>query len=232
MSDTHAAIFCDFDGTISQADIGYELFKHFSGGRSLSLIPDWKAGRISNREILEREAEMVHATAEEILAFIDRYEIDSTFVEFERLCRGNDIPVTVVSEGMDMYIRRLLGRNGLDNVSVICNVGILENDGIRMEFPHRNAKCTRCGSCKGERIQEFRRTAKNGTVMIFVGDGYSDACAAKEADIVFAKKDLVRYCQAENIAYNAYDTFRDVTDWLVRQRYLIELHNSNRGKLS
>ncbi|RME18936.1 MAG: hypothetical protein D6800_14980, partial [Candidatus Zixiibacteriota bacterium] len=46
--------------------------------------------------------------------------------------------------------------------------------------------------------------------VVFVGDGYSDACAARRADVLYAKKDLAEYCRAEKIAYTLYDTFEDV----------------------
>ena len=214
------AVFSDFDGTIARADVGYLLYKHFSGGRSLSLIPEWKSGRLSNREILVREAEMVNASQQEILAFIDQFEVDPSFPGFARRLDHCHIPLVVVSEGMDIYIKRLLSRCGLSHVKVLCNIGILEHNRIRIEFPFQNRTCTSCGSCKGERIREFREIAEPGTKIVFLGDGYSDKCAAKEADILFAKKDLEHYCQAGNIPYNKFDTFHDVTDWLQKQKYL------------
>lgn len=213
-------IFCDFDGTIARADVGYQLFRHFSGGRNEELIPDWKAGKISSREILEREADMVNAPAGEILTFIDQFSLDPTFTPFARRCQRAGVPLFVVSEGMDVYIKRLLQREGLDDIPVICNIGRLEQDRIFIDFPHVNRHCTRCGSCKGERIEEYRAQAADGAVVAFIGDGYSDACAAREADILFAKKDLEHYCQSENIPYNWYDTFDDVTNWLVSHSML------------
>jgi 2-hydroxy-3-keto-5-methylthiopentenyl-1-phosphate phosphatase len=214
------AVFCDFDGTIARRDVGYHLFHHFSGGQNDTLIPDWKAGKISSREILEREARMVQATPDEVLAFIDQFDIDPSFIPFERLCRSADIPVIVVSEGLDIYIRRILASHGLEQVPVICNMGHLEDNGIRIEFPHHNRTCRSCGSCKGERIAEYRELHGGSVTVVFAGDGYSDACAAREADIVFAKKDLKQYCQTYDIPYNAYSTFQDVTDQLVEQGYL------------
>jgi 2-hydroxy-3-keto-5-methylthiopentenyl-1-phosphate phosphatase len=214
------AIFCDFDGTIARRDVGYQLFHHFSGGKNDALIPDWKAGIISSREILEREAAMVQASPQEILTFIDQFDIDETFVPFERLCHSIDVPVTIVSEGLDIYITRILARYGLERVPVICNIGRMEGNGLRIEFPHTNRTCRSCGSCKGERIREYRQQEGGDIKVVFVGDGYSDACAAREADDVFAKKDLKQYCQTYNIPYNAYSTFQNVTDQLVEQGFL------------
>jgi 2,3-diketo-5-methylthio-1-phosphopentane phosphatase len=214
------AVFCDFDGTVAVRDVGYHLFHHFSGGRNDELLPDWKAGRISSREILTREAAMVHATPEAILAHVDEYQLDAAFAAFETLCRANDVPVTVISEGLDIYIKRLLYRHGLEHVPVICNIGHLEAGGLRIEFPYVNRVCTSCGSCKGERIAEYRQRLGRRVTVVFVGDGYSDACAAAEADILFAKKDLEQYCLARNIRYNSYKTFADVARSLTELGHL------------
>lgn len=205
------AIFCDFDGTITRRDVGYHLFHHFSGGRNDALLPDWKAGRLTTRDCLRIEAEMVRATPEEIFRFLDRFELDETFEAFARSCRAAGSSLTVLSEGMDLYIRRLLARNGLADLPVRCNIGHLENGGLRIEFPYQTRSCEGCGNCKAARMAEYRQTANPANRIVFVGDGYSDACGAREADIVFAKKDLERYCQTEGISYNKFDNFLDVT---------------------
>ena len=214
------AVFCDFDGTVSIRDVGYSMFRHFSDGRIEVLLPDWKAGRLSTRDCLVRETEMVDAPAEEILAFLDQFEIDPTFEPFVRTCREAGVPVQIVSEGMDLYIRKVLGQAGLSDLPLICNHGELRNRTIHIEFPHQNHHCRRCGNCKGERIVEYRNQCDTRCVVAFVGDGYSDACAAREADLLFAKDDLERYCLDEEIAYNRFDDFQDVARHLKELGYL------------
>ncbi len=210
MSNNKIAVFCDFDGTVASCDVGYNMFHHFSGGRNDELLPDWKAGILSSRDILTKEAEMVHASSAEICEYLEQFTIDETFIEFEWRCRGTGVPLTILSEGLDLYIHQILGRYGLGHIKVVCNKGHLENDGLRIEFPYTNHDCRNCGSCKGERIREYRKVFTEGTIMAFVGDGYSDACAAKEADVVFAKKDLEVYCHDNDIPFNSYETFADV----------------------
>ena len=48
-------------------------------------------------------------------------------------------------------------------------------------------------------------------VIVFIGEGYSDRCPARYADIVFAKDELLSYCQQENISYFEYQSFSDIT---------------------
>ncbi len=221
MNKVRTAVFCDFDGTISRRDIGYNLFHHFSGGKNDELLPAWIEGTLSTRDCLRQEAAMVHASPETILAFLDDFRIDETFVTFEERCRAAGVPVTVMSEGLDFYIKHVLSRYGLGHLPLKCNLGFLEKGTIRVEFPHKNLTCRDCGNCKGERISEFRQIAP-GCRTVFVGDGYSDACAAKEADVLFAKKDLQTYCEKHNIEYYSYDTFDDVTSKLLRLGFLVD----------
>lgn len=214
------AVFCDFDGTITRRDVGYNIFHHFSGGKNDALLPDWKARRMTTRECLRREAELVKGSAEEIYRFIDQFEIDPGFVDFVELCRRNDSPVFVASDGLDFYIKYILKKHGLGEMGLKTNAGRPENGGLTVEFPHENTTCSHCGVCKGERIQQFREETGGAYRVAFVGDGYSDSCATREADLIFAKKDLERYCLEHNIAYLKYDDFHDVSRQLVEQGYL------------
>jgi 2-hydroxy-3-keto-5-methylthiopentenyl-1-phosphate phosphatase len=213
-------VFCDFDGTISRRDVGYTLFHHFSGGKNELLLPDWKSGRMSSRECLTREAAMVHASSDEILAFLDQFEIDPGFVQFEQLCRSNDVPIIVLSDGLDFYIKRILERNQLAHLSVTSNIGKLNSHGLQIEFPRNNRECTRCGSCKGEIIEEYVGRDSGQYRTVFIGDGYSDTCATRVAGFLLAKKDLERYCLDHDIPYSRFDTFFDVARILVEQGYL------------
>ncbi len=213
------AIFCDFDGTISRRDIGYNLFHHFSQGRNDELVPLWKNGELTTRECLLQEAAMVHASPEEIYRYLDQFELNQGFESFTRLCRSSSVDLTILSDGLDFYIEYVLRRNQLNDLPLIANAGRLENHSLIVTFPHENQSCDRCGSCKGERIREFRR--KHGEITaVFVGDGYSDVCGASEADLILAKKDLEQYCVMHNIDHVRYDTFHDVSRLLTERGLL------------
>jgi len=224
MNSPRLAIFCDFDGTVARRDVGYNLYHRFSGGRNDALLPDWKAGRLSTRDCMRLESEMVRGTPEEILQFLDQFDLDPTFPRFAERCRAAGVPVVIVSEGLDFYIRHLLTRTGLLELTVHSNIGRLENGGLRLEFPYQFRVCPGCGNCKAARIEEYRKKADEAVKVVFIGDGYSDACGARAADIVFAKKDLVHYCEAEGICYNGYEDFDDVTVQLIRQGRLAQVN--------
>ena len=205
------AIFCDFDGTISRRDVGYHLFHHFSGGKNDELIPDWKSGRITSRQCLTREAAMIRATSAELESYLQQHCLDPTFKAFADNCRESGVGMTILSDGLDFYIERLLNRENIEGLEWKSNHAELEGDKMTVSFPYENGSCRRCGNCKGERIREFRANGNGECRIIFVGDGYSDECATLEADLIFAKKDLEQLCLRNNIEYIAFDNFEDVT---------------------
>ena len=209
------AIFCDFDGTVSRRDIGYHLFRHFSGGRNEELVPLWKERRITTRECLRREVEMVEAREEDIYRFLDGFELSPGFADFVARCRHRRVDLTILSDGMDFYIDYVLSRHGLGYLPVVANHGFFEEGRLAISFPYGNASCERCGSCKGERIREYRRRCGEAIRAVFVGDGYSDICAVEEADLVFAKKDLERYCRGHDIPFTQYGDFTDIIQHLI-----------------
>ena len=50
---------------------------------------------------------------------------------------------------------------------------------------------------------------KKGEV-VYVGDGYSDRCAAEDSDRVFATRGLAEYLDERGIPYERFDDFHDV----------------------
>ena len=66
--------------------------------------------------------------------------------------------------------------------------------------------CESCGeSCKRSVV---RRLAEGEVV--YVGDGYSDRCAAEDSDRVFATRGLADYLDERGIPYERFDDFHDV----------------------
>jgi len=214
------SMFCDFDGTIARRAVGYHMFRHFSDGQTEELVQQWQSGQIDTRECLVAEAGMCRATPAEIYAYLDQIELNRGFAEFAALCESNDVELTILSEGLDLYITYILERQGLRHLKVSANHGYLKDNRIKVTFPRENKTCRRCGSCKGERIREYRDRQTEEVMAIFVGDGLSDICAVAEADLVFAKKDLEQHCSMNNIGFVPYDYFDDVTRYLVEQGLL------------
>lgn len=210
MKKAETIIVADFDGTVARSDVGYNFFRHFSGGKNNELLPFWKSGEMTTRECLNREAELVFVNHREIYPFLDTFELDPGFGQMVALCQNQNIPLSIASDGLDFYINYLLKRFNFGHVPAISNKAVFDGPILKIEFPYDNRECDSCGSCKAERIEELRQKQGNGCKVVFIGDGYSDTCAVRAADIVFAKKDLKEYCDTKELKYYDYETFFDV----------------------
>ena len=202
-------IFCDFDGTIARRDVGYHLMTHFSTQDNSDLQELWNSRKIGARECLKIEASRIDATKEEMIAYADQFDLDEHFPEFVRRARERSNKIIVLSDGLDYYIQRLLTKHGFGDLETYANRGVFDGRKLIVEFPY-NSGCGVCGSCKGARIREIVRRENFSGETVFVGDGYSDLCAIGETNLLFAKSDLRRYCEAENIAHTPFETFADV----------------------
>ena len=214
MTSEKPIVFCDFDGTFSEKDIGHRIFRHFSGGKNLELVRKWKDGLISSRDCLEKEAAMIEVMPDQLYQFIDQFQLREGAVEFYRELKQKDIPFYIISDGADIYIKYMLDKNGLAEIPFFSNRVTIDSNQYRIEFPYDNNGCTRCGSCKGARIQDIVGQNRPGVEIIFIGDGLSDICALPEADTIFARGDLLEFCQAKNINAIEYNNFFDILNKL------------------
>jgi 2,3-diketo-5-methylthio-1-phosphopentane phosphatase len=205
----------DFDGTIAKGDVGNRLFHYFSAGKSDVVVDLWKKNEIDSRQcLIDEAASMKDITEEELYKFIDKYEIDESFIPFVELLDSKNIPLYILSDGLDIYIKRLLGRENLDKLPIFANKGTLINGRLRFEFPFIEQSCGSCANCKGYHLRKLR---KPGNRIVYIGDGKSDTCAVKEADIIFAKDYLAQYCKNEGIEFLPFTDFSAISKLLNRE---------------
>ena len=197
-------IFCDFDGTITRNDVWLEIGEYFISDKEKwsAVIAEFKSQQIGARECFMRECALMHgynqAKFDEI---IDSVPIDTGFVKFVEYCRTNEFPFTILSEGMDYYIARILKLHKLD-IPYYANRLVLSGEApdvnVGLEFPYSDSDCQKCGCCKRNLMLNM---ADDDEISVFIGDGFSDTCVSHYADIVFAKKSLASYCWKNNITY-------------------------------
>lgn len=207
---TTYSIFCDFDGTVSVADVTDVLLDRYALPQWRTIEADWQAGRIGSMECMRRQVELLRCDAAALDALADGVAIDPHFPAFVAACREAAIPVTILSDGLDYVIHRVLARHGLDGLPVRANR--LRRIGERryaLSFPHARPECqTASGTCKCALMDALRRP---GDVAVLIGDGTSDYCAAGEAaDFVFAKGSLLEHCRRLALPHAAYRDFSDI----------------------
>ncbi len=206
-------VFCDFDGTVASEDIGNQLFLRFAGEETaLAIVQRYLDGEITARQCLQQECEAVESlTREEFGKFIDQFTLDSRFLSFFEFCRSKEIPITILSDGLDAYVERVLANHGLSELQFFSNHVEFVREGVKTKlipsFPYTDSECEKCGNCKRNHMLTL---SGDDDILVYAGDGISDRCPVKYADIVFAKKSLIKYCQQQNISYFEFHHFGDV----------------------
>jgi len=205
-------VYCDFDGTVARKDVGKELFSHFAGSGADTIARQYLDDAITARECLLAEANLVaNCSPAQLGAFVDQFAVDEYFSRFKDFCFDHDIPLVILSDGLDFYVERILNRSGLGDCTFFANhLEFIDSDGVtklKIVFPYTDSECQFCGNCKRNHMLT---QSGDDDIIVYVGDGISDRCPVGYADIVFAKKELLRYCQRQNITYFEYANFRDV----------------------
>ncbi len=209
-------ILCDFDGTISIRDISYELLSAFAKGNWEEIDRQYREGKIGSREAYTRIAGICEATPKEMEGFIrEKSLIDPYFGRFHDYCLRKGIDLNIVSDGFDIYINRILEHHDLPLIPIFANrISFKRGGRIRFDYPHHNPDCGLCGTCKRTILLEKRPLYDRIT---YIGNGYSDRCAAQEADQRYAKEALFDHFVREGIDCTYFDHFGEVMDDLSRR---------------
>ncbi len=200
-------IFCDFDGTITQKDTVDFLLTHLADPLWEAIEERWVKGEIGSRECMAEQIPLIQGGWPAIESMLERLHVDPTFPDFVTWCAQKQIPLVVVSEGMDRVIQAILEREGIHVDGVWANrLEISPEDGkLSLSFPFAppDADC-RAGLCK---CRVLEQTSARQYQRVVIGDGRSDLCWAKDADILFAKSSLLKYCIENQVACRAFGDF-------------------------
>ena len=204
-------LYCDFDGTITQEDATDYVLTRLADPAWEWVEQEWKSGAIGSAECMQRQIPLIRADLATLDATLDEIHIDPHFVSFISFCRLNGIEVTIVSDGVDYFIRRILARVGLAHLPIVANHLVTSGSEYALESPNASQDCkTASGVCKCKVV------ALSDAPRIYVGDGRSDFCVASSTDIVFAKNVLATYCAQHAIPYITFEHFAHVTAALER----------------
>jgi 2-hydroxy-3-keto-5-methylthiopentenyl-1-phosphate phosphatase len=205
---TMIRVFCDFDGTVCPEDVGEQFFLKFAGKKAEQNVRRLLSGEITMQEWLTELCGAIPPIQhKEFLEFIDQYVIDPHFTDFVRFCQVKEIPLMILSDGLDAYVERVLSNAGLKQVTFFANHAEFVGEKLIVSFPYTDAECSVCGNCKRNHILN---SSADDDIIVYVGDGYSDRCPVKYADFVFAKQQLIKHCQEQNITYFEFNHFGDV----------------------
>ncbi len=201
-----ARVFCDFDGTISQLDVVDFLLSRLADPSWNDIEDEWLRGEIGSRECMERQIPLIRGGWQAVESLLDEVELDPTFLDFALWCESKEIPLVIVSEGLDRVIQTLLKRENIRVTDVWANELLEKSSGelsIRFPYSPQDKDC-RAGLCKCQFLPPTE------LLNVVIGDGRNDFCWAGKADWVFAKSKLLAYCGEFQIPHEAFYDFEKV----------------------
>ena len=213
---TLTEVYCDFDGTITTLDATDAVLDAFA----LPAWRDWEArwakDEITSQECLARQIELIQADRDTLIEFAANLPIDEGFLTLTQRCAEQGVPLTIVSDGIDLLVEAVLRRHGLLHLSVFSNHLRWDGDGRpTLSFPFAEKTCeSGAGTCK---CTLTRPTDPRSARPVYIGDGRSDQCVAGKIQTVFAKGSLRQWCERTGIPCIPFDTLAEVAERLFPQ---------------
>ncbi|KAJ5950568.1 uncharacterized protein N7479_008981 [Penicillium vulpinum] len=216
-------IFSDFDGTIFLQDTGHVLVDNLGCGAAYrqKLEEQFKTGERTFREISDDMWGSLTIPFGDGFDIMEKtLELDPGFREFHQYCVAEGFPFNVISAGLKPVLQRtldlFLGEEEASSIEIVANDLQSSSGGTPWKPVWRDN--TDSGHDKGESVQKARAKAQSECepdempLIIFIGDGVSDLAAAREADVLFARRGLrlEEYCIEHGIPYTPFDNFSQI----------------------
>lgn len=204
-----AEVWIDFDGTLTSQDVVDSLVRGFSASDGWQALENaWQAGKIGSRACLAGQFALVRISDARLGSFLDSVTLDPGAPRLLGLLREHGVPATILSDGIDWFIDRILRSHGVQPPRVRSNTLVRSGATWRLECPHSSSKCPVASAhCK---CASMERLGTAGRKRIYIGDGRSDVCAARKADVRFAKGTLAASLDDEGLEYFRFGTLHDV----------------------
>jgi 2-hydroxy-3-keto-5-methylthiopentenyl-1-phosphate phosphatase len=201
-------IICDFDGTITREDTVDKLLEKYATDDWIFFENLWLENKIGSRECLERQINCIHHFSnKDLKEFIDSVEIDEHFPLLLKEIKELNLELYIVSDGFDLFISKILKKYGINNIKIFSNLLYLDNSTLKPIFPFCNKDCIfGSGLCKCSILKELAK----GRQVVYIGDGKSDFCVSRHADIIFAKGKLADHCRDNNLCFYEFQDFNDI----------------------
>jgi 2-hydroxy-3-keto-5-methylthiopentenyl-1-phosphate phosphatase len=195
---SHPTLVLDWDGTCTERDTLLLAVERF-GDASLEpqLDAALAAGTMTHRQVMETEVAGIRAPLEEVVAYI---------VEHARVRAGlrelvERYDPLILSSSFHETIEPVLARERI-RARVRANRVVASPAGWRIDWV-ADTDCDACG-------QPCKRGSLPATDVVYVGDGYSDRCAARRATRVFARAGLARHLDEHGVPYEPFESLHDV----------------------
>ena len=202
------AVLIDFDDTAAAQNVAEMLLNRFGDPTWQEVRQRFRAGQLSLKEYQEVTFSNIQASRAAMQGYVkENANLRPYFRELWLYCQEREVPMAIVSQGLDFYIEALLEQEGFSQMPVYAVETRFTPEGISYHYRFAYPGEEHLGNSKGLVVDRYK---KNGHHVVYVGDGRSDFEAAAEADLVFAHSILAEECRRQGIPFRPFSDFGDV----------------------
>ncbi len=194
----------DWDGTITVQDSLVQVIHEFGDPTLLAELEPRVGVDLTLHEEIAAEFAAITTPLDVVVDWVlEHVEVRPGLQEIAAL------EPLVISAGFHELIEPVLEREGVE-LEVLANRVDARPEGWRVRF-RDEASCATCG-------EPCKRGSLAGKPYVYVGDGYSDRCAALAADRVFARDSLATHLDELGVDYERFDDLHDVAAALAKKQ--------------
>jgi 2-hydroxy-3-keto-5-methylthiopentenyl-1-phosphate phosphatase len=197
----------DFDGTLTEEDVSFALLDAFAEGDWRKLYEQYRQNKMTVGDFNSKAFAMVKAGRDELLRVArEEVKLREGLRNLVNYCQDRGFRFLVVSNGLDFYIKAILGDVGLGNIEVYAARTNFSPDGLGVRYIGPEGAVLK----KGFKEAYTKLFLKQGYQVVCIGNGPSDYFPAALAQQVFARDGLMDVCKDKKLKCQPFDDLNDV----------------------
>jgi 2-hydroxy-3-keto-5-methylthiopentenyl-1-phosphate phosphatase len=197
----------DFDGTLTEEDVSFALLDAFAEGDWRKLFEQYRQGKMTVGDFNTKAFAMVKVGRDELLKRArEEVKLRGGLRNLVNYCQGRGLRFIVVSNGLDFYIKAILGDVGLGNIEVYAATTRFTPEGLTVQYIGPDGNPLK----KGFKEAYTKLFLAQGYEVVCIGNGPSDYFPAALAQHVFARDGLLDICKEKKLNCQPFEDFNDV----------------------
>jgi 2-hydroxy-3-keto-5-methylthiopentenyl-1-phosphate phosphatase len=197
----------DFDGTLTEEDVSFALLDAFAQGDWRQLYEQYRRSKMSVGDFNTKAFAMVKAGRDELLEVArEQVKLREGLRNLDNYCHQRGFRFLVVSNGLDFYIKDILGNAGMGDIEVYAATTNFTPEGLEVKYIGPEGTVLK----KGFKEAYIKLFLNQGYQVVCIGNGPSDYAPAALAQHVFARDGLLDLCQEKKLDCRPYEDLNDV----------------------
>jgi len=197
----------DFDGTLTDGDVSFQILDEFTGMSWRLMLEDYLQGKISVNQFNASVFARVKADRDTLDRFVrQRAKIRPGFLELLAVCRERDYRFVIVSNGMEFYIETVLKMMGVRDIEFVAAKASFHSEGVEAWYEDPDGRPVE----NGFKESYTKRFLQQGYRVVYLGNGESDFAPARMCNYIFSIDSLTQCCQSAGVEHAPFTDLHDI----------------------